>query len=181
MSEPFQFEVYMFNFKNIAFSILLLISFLLGYQYANTKCELTLKELESKSNEAVVQEMEKVAVKTKETQQLADKTGESLDVSQEKIQNDYSVLSSSNLFGSDWVYSNSTAKTNNNLSDSANITAESRKEAQCKCPKDNAGELFRIQKLYEKELEKARDCDLAITQLNSLIDYYNSLQKTLQR
>lgn len=96
----------------------------------------------------------------------------------QKVYKDYDALVFNPVFDDiDWLSDSNSAQSDERMSDSSNDSERAAAKTECRCPKDYAGELQRIRTLYEKELVKAKECDLKTVQLNSLIDIVEKMQK----
>ncbi|MCI7772626.1 MAG: hypothetical protein MR514_02020 [Succinivibrio sp.] len=92
----------------------------------------------------------------------------------QKIQDKYDkALSMLNARKSDSVHVNSDSTSETALS-SDSKTLNSVSACNCQCSdRDRA----KLQRLYQRQLTIARDCDITATYYNHLIDWYNSISK----
>ena len=95
----------------------------------------------------------------------------------QNVTSNYDSLVFNPLFDDiDWLSESNSTQSDERLSDNSPGAEGTPEKAECRCPKDYSGELQRIRTLYEKELKKAKECDLNAVQLNSLIEIVESIQ-----
>lgn len=157
-----------------------LLAFTGGYQLASYKYSLEIKRIELTYQKSLSDSLNEQLVRERELHNDVIQTQNSFDLSRSDIANQYNSLLDVKLFdASKWLSERTFSADSKDLSCSSSHSQGAVKETQCRCNADNAGELSRIQKLYEKELKKAKECDLKTAQLNSLVDLLNSFQERL--
>lgn len=98
-------------------------------------------------------------------------------IDSQNVTSDYDSLVFDPMFGDiDWLSEQDSAQSDERVSDHSTDSPGAVEKEECRCPKDYSGELQRIQRLYEKELVKAKECDLNAVQLNSLIEIVKDIQ-----
>lgn len=166
------------KFTLVSFISLGLICFIGGYDLATIKAKYQLKEIEVKTQEALNAALKEQLTKEREYYNAVTNAQNSFDLSASAINNHFESLHDSKLFdSSQWLSEWPTSSGDKTLSDTSTDTAKPVTETQCRCTGRDRLKLSRVQKLYEKELAKARQCDLNAVQLNSLIDIVEKLQR----
>lgn len=155
-------------------------SFGIGYDSAQTKCNLQIKELQLKSEQIIQEQKDKQNEQEQSVLQGLSNVQSDLYSSNQDTTSRFNILNSTSLFDRnvDSVqYNSDSTSRDTNLSDNSDTT-ERVSSCNCKCP---ASDRARLQRLYERQLTLARDCEITANSYNSLIDFYLSLQATYNK
>lgn len=170
------------KFTLLSFVLLGVVFFGAGYDFASANYQAKIKEIELKSQEALNAGLKDQLEKEREYYNAVTDAQNSFDLSSSTISNYFDTLYAHSLFDSpEWLYDTIADTGNKTLSDSSADTTKTVTETSGRCVTADRAELQRIQKLYEAELKKAKDCDLRTAQLNSLIDLISDVHQTLAK
>ena len=155
---------------------LFIACFVAGYSYASFRYQLEIEQLTNQLNEQAIQALEdRQEMEERLYLEVVNATNE-FDLYSSAIADKFNSLSAVTFNDSfEWLPEHSDGQDLKPVSDYAGDSSEATSKTECKCNGDNRAELQRVQKLYEKELVKAKQCDLNTAQLNSLIDLVSSI------
>lgn len=158
-----------------AYASILGAGFVVGYYSASNRCELEKLEFQNDALEKQAQANRKAqSVENVYKNALIDaQSGISLDLN--KISADFNDAKRDFFDGLDphGVYHNEAGADNSKSMPVAPATARTVSKETCRCgTKDQA----KLQRLYERQLVIAKDCDITATYYNHLLEMYQQLQ-----
>lgn len=144
-----------------------------GYEAASTKCELE----KAQFHKAALEQEQKAAEKKHDTENLYK---DALVKSQSDVFHDVQAIdahwndlnSHAFITDADGVHSNNTGDVDAVRKDPEPPAGISK--TQCKCP---GADRAKLQRLYERQLVIARDCDITATYYNKLLELYQTVSK----
>lgn len=170
------------KFTLMSFVFLGVVFFGAGYDFASVNYQSKIKDIELKSQEALNAGLKEQLEKEREYHNAVTQSQNGFDLSTTAISNKFDSLYGVKLFDSyEWLSDSASDSGVKTLPDSSSNSSEAATETSGRCLTDYSGELSRVQKLYEKELRKAKECDLRTAQLNSLIDLVSVLTSNKEK
>lgn len=152
---------------------ILTATFFLGYSCSARKYKLEIEEIKTTAFAEQSKALENKATIEKNNYEIINNAQSRIFSQTDDIQKSYFVLSNTDVFSStDSLLKSDNPNSNTDMSDSAKATSTVQ-SSQCECPTNYRA---RLQRLYQRQLEVARDCDITATHYNELIDIYKGVQ-----
>lgn len=153
--------------------VVLTATFFLGYSCSANKYKLEIEKIKSTSFAEQSKALENKATIEKNNYEIIKNAQSRIFNQTDDIQKSYFVLSNTDVFGNDSLHNSDNPNSNTDMSNSTEPSSAVQ-NCRCECPTNYRA---RLQRLYQRQLEVARDCDITATHYNELINIYKEIKE----